>query len=132
MGDQPGLPCVYTCPHMHTPGTTPQATRQQPQALCLRDEAHKGLGQVSAGSRTKVSACGGWGWFPWGSVPDRTRRDNEQPVLRSTPRGELLVGGAVSLLNSWHPARDWGSFRYSKLMNEGANKGKQQLVRDKK
>lgn len=69
MGDQPGLACVYMCPHMHTLGTTLQATRQQPQALCLRDEAHKGLSRVHAGSRTKVSACRGWGGFLWGVSP---------------------------------------------------------------
>lgn len=44
------------------------------------------------------------------SVPDRTERDNGYPVLRSTPRRGLLVGGTVSPLNSWHLSRDWVKF----------------------
>lgn len=106
----------------------PQATRQQPQALCLRDEAHKGLGRVTAGSRTKVSACRGWG----GQSLTGLRETTGTPCSDLPRGGELLVGGAVSPLNSWHPLGIGLSFRYSKLMNEGANKGKQQLLREKK
>lgn len=60
-GGQLGLVCAHTWTHMHTPRITLQGTHRRLQALLLGDEAHEGLGQVSAGSRTKVPSLGGGG-----------------------------------------------------------------------